>query len=138
MFHADRDLVRGGRRSARVAGAHAVTMKVRILLSLAAPILGAYSSFAQEAVPMMIVFGIGRESCASWQSSASNQRDGASWILGFWTGINQNGLDKKSRMVGSKTDGLGILAEVKKTCETRPSMTLKDATNLTHFEMSKR
>jgi hypothetical protein len=41
--------------------------------------------------------------------------------------------DKKSRMLGSTTDGFGIVSEVKKTCLSRPWMTLANATALTYY-----
>ena len=83
-----------------------------------------------------LTVGIGRESCAYWQSSPSRRSEGAVWIYGFWTAYNH--ANEQNRMVGRHTDALGKVAEVKKTCDARPSMLLVDATAHTYWEMAKR
>jgi len=82
------------------------------------------------------MYGMGHKSCAYWQSSQATLYEGNSWIFGYWSGANafndQNHM--VGHMVGSKTDGNGIIAEVKKVCAGRPSMSVSDAT-LAVFEM---
>jgi len=77
-----------------------------------------------------LITGIGRMSCAYWLSQSFNE--GESWILGFWSGLNHAG----ARTIGRHTDGPGIIAEVRKVCATRPSMTLVGATFTAYFEMA--
>jgi hypothetical protein len=43
-----------------------------------------------------------------------------------------------NHVVGSRTDGLGILAEVKKTCAETPSGTLDQATLYTYRAMERK
>ena len=69
-----------------------------------------------------LIAGIGRMSCAHWLSQSINEGD--AWVLGFWSGLNQ----ANARTVGQHTNGEGIIAEVRKVCATRPSMTLAGAT----------
>jgi hypothetical protein len=52
--------------------------------------------------------------------------------LGFWSGLNL----ANARTVGQHTDGEGIIAEVRKVCATRPSMTLVNATFAAYSEMA--
>jgi hypothetical protein len=85
-----------------------------------------------------LVLGIGRMSCAHWQSSPPRQREGAIWIFGYWSGINHVGETTSGRLVGQHTDSEGIVAEVKKVCEAQPSMTLMDATATAYLAQSKR
>jgi hypothetical protein len=77
-----------------------------------------------QGVPTYII-GIGLESCSYWQSSPATSDEGRAWIYGNWTGLNIH--NTLNRMVGSRTDGDGIVAEVKKVCEGQPSMSLGEA-----------
>lgn len=76
-----------------------------------------------------LITGIGRMSCAHWLSQSFNE--GEPWILGFWSGLNH----AKTRMVGQHTNGQGIIAEVRKVCAVRPSMTLVGAAFTAYSEM---
>jgi hypothetical protein len=110
-------------------------------------VCGVFVAFAASAaaqdeeegkVPMH-VFGIGTASCAQWQSDDTNRRDGANWILGYWSASNHVATAlKQDSLVGEKTDGYGIIAEVKKTCDARPSMKLLYAVALTYRQMRAR
>src|SRR5262245_39375779 len=77
-----------------------------------------------------LIVGIGRMSCAHWLSQSFNEGEG--WILGFWSGLNL----ANARTVGQHTDGEGMIAEVRKTCATLPSMTLVKATFTAYSEMA--
>lgn len=70
-------------------------------------------------------FGVGRDSCASWQTSATTSRDGENYIFGAWTGLNM--ANPHTHMVGRSTDGSGVIAEVKLYCEQHPSLSLAGA-----------
>ena len=77
-----------------------------------------------------LIAGIGRMSCAYWRSESINE--GAAWILGFWSGLNH----ANARTVGQHTNGEGIIAEVRRVCAARPSMTLAGATFTAYSEMA--
>jgi hypothetical protein len=77
--------------------------------------------------------GIGTRSCAFWQSSAALINQGNAWIYGFWTAMNF--ANDNDHHVGAHTDGLGILAEVKKTCDQSPSENLNQAALYTYRAM---
>ena len=79
-----------------------------------------------------LITGIGRMSCAHWLSQSFNE--GEAWILGFWSGLNH----AKARTVGQHTNGEGIIAEVRKVCAARPSMTLAGAAFTAYSEMENR
>jgi hypothetical protein len=79
-----------------------------------------------------LITGIGRMSCAHWLSQSFNE--GEAWILGFWSGLNH----AKARTVGQHTNGEGIIAEVRKVCAARPSMTLVGAAFTGYSEMESR
>ena len=66
--------------------------------------------------------GTGTESCAAWLATPYSESAGTSWILGFWTGANWGTqMGGGSGDVGSTTDNLGIIGEVKKRCMNSPS-----------------
>jgi hypothetical protein len=71
------------------------------------------------------MFGIGLKSCAYWQSSPATVDEGRSWIVGHWSGLNT--FNNQNHTVGSKTDGEGIIGEVKRVCDSRPSISLSNA-----------
>jgi hypothetical protein len=77
-----------------------------------------------------LITGLGRMSCTHWLSQSFNE--GEAWILGFWSGLNH----ANARKVGQHTNGEGIIAEVRKVCATRPSMTLVSATFTVYSEMA--
>ena len=83
-----------------------------------------------------LVFGIGLSSCAHWQSTPSRQREGAIWIYGYWSAANH--IADTQRQTGRHTDADGIVGEVKKVCDTRPSMGLVEAAGIAYFNLSKR
>lgn len=81
------------------------------------------------------MFGIGRLSCATWLSSPQNRLAGESWLLGFWSGLNT--FNTQDSAVGSRTDGEGVIAEVRKVCDKSPSKSLNDAVESVYFSMAK-
>jgi hypothetical protein len=82
-----------------------------------------------------LVMGIGMRSCAYWRESAAKIEDGNNWIRGFWTGLNF--MNEGNHAVGSQTDPAGILAEVNKECEAKPSVQLGIATTKVFMEMAR-
>jgi hypothetical protein len=103
-----------------------------IVLSLAP----AYLASAQNAGVKTHVSGIGTRSCAYWQSTPASINEGTAWIFGFWTGMNFGNSD--NHFIGAQTDGPGIIAEVKKICNERPSNLLSFATIATYDAMAGR
>src|SRR5262245_44427837 len=101
---------------------------VRLITALLALWLMAEPALAQP--QQALIAGIGRMSCSRWLSQSFNEGEG--WILGFWSGLNL----ANARTVGQHTDGEGIIAEVRKVCATRPSMTLVSATFTVYSEMA--
>jgi hypothetical protein len=95
-------------------------------------ILSAVPAFAAE--DDFWVIGMGRRSCAHWQSSAETLNEGKVWIYGFWSGMN---VFNTSHTVGSKTDPAGIIGEVKKFCENAPSESLFDAASMAFLAMDR-
>jgi len=83
-----------------------------------------------------LVMGIGMRSCAFWRESAARIEDGNNWIRGFWTGLNF--MNDGNHAVGSQTDSAGILAEVNKECDAKPSVQLGIATAKVFMEMARR
>ena len=71
-------------------------------------------------------FGIGNESCARWTTSrvAALELEASTWIMGFWSGLNRATV----RVVGSTTDGDGIIEEVRKLCKEQPALKISSAT----------
>jgi hypothetical protein len=103
------------------------------VLALSTILIG--SGVAQK---LVLVHGIGRMSCAHWLYSNIDKFDeGRAWLLGFWSGLNHLN-ETNHHKVGHHTDSEGIIAEVRKVCETRPSMTLGVATVTVYFEMANR
>jgi hypothetical protein len=82
------------------------------------------------------IIGIGLESCSYWQSSPATSDEGRAWIYGNWTGLNIH--NTQNRMVGSRTDGDGIVAEVKKVCDGQRSMSLGEAVLKVYNAMAER
>ncbi len=77
------------------------------------------------------VFGIGRKSCATWNSE--NNAQVQAWALGYWTGLHV--MNPKDHTVGSSTDGEGIIEEVRLVCQAHPPMGILDAENIVYGRM---
>lgn len=92
------------------------------------------TAFAQEKVPVLLS-GIGRLSCAHWQSTLTRQAEGSAWLLGFWTALNfVAGEDGRPQ---SDFDSAAVISEVSKTCVERPSKPLANAGWETFFALTK-
>jgi len=79
------------------------------------------------------MFGIGLKSCSYWRASKASISEGQIWIYGFWSALN---LAIDGHRVGAGSDGLDIVAAVKKTCDARPSTTLYQAAAATFEQMA--
>lgn len=73
-------------------------------------------------------YGMGIQPCAAVRADAGPAR--ASWILGFWTGLNA----AFGRSVGKSTTPQGIVAEVERRCATLPTRTLAEVTLATYSQ----
>ena len=80
----------------------------------------------------MQMFGIGLKTCSHWRANQASIREGQIWIYGFWSALN---LAIDGHSVGEGSDGLQIVAAVKKTCDARPSTMLYQAATATFEEM---
>jgi hypothetical protein len=78
-------------------------------------------------------FGPGVWSCATWLATPAQERDGANWILGFFTAANLSGVD--DRDVGGKAGSNEIVAEVKAKCIDDPKMRMGEATARVYKEL---
>lgn len=86
--------------------------------------------------PDFYALGQGRLSCANWLSRPEYERDGQSWILGYWSAINL--ANPANHAVGSRSDGDGIVAEVKRICLAEPSANLYQAVDRVYLEFQQR
>jgi hypothetical protein len=66
---------------------------------------------------LIYLVGAGQMSCGDWIAHSPNHKDMATWVLGYWSGLNT----ALTRKVGYTTDANGILGEVNKECAAHPS-----------------
>jgi hypothetical protein len=105
-------------------------MRAALIVALMLPSL----AWAQDAT--IYAYGDGNGSCASWLANRTSERIGSEWILGYWTGRNVSAdVADGNGMVGSTTDTLGIIAEVKLVCEAEPSKSLLNAADEVYRRM---
>ncbi len=81
------------------------------------------------------VYGIGTETCAQWTAD----RDGvvASFVSGYFAGANATNADAgRNGLVGMKTDGAGIVGEVRLACRDHPAETIAVAVALTYNKIA--
>jgi hypothetical protein len=86
---------------------------------------------AQDAKVSVDMIGIGRMSCAHWQSTQAHQLEGTIWIYGFWTGLNY--VAAASDQTQAKIDAAAIAAQVGKTCAQQTSQPLASAVWTTYL-----
>lgn len=104
------------------------------LIFLAAALMPLMSS---GAIAQYKAYGMGAGSCAAWQADPAHISAGNHYITGLWTGLNMFN-PASHKMVGSKTDAVGIIGEVKLYCASHPSDALADAISETYVMMDKR
>lgn len=80
--------------------------------------------------------GIGRMTCAHWQSSPQLHAEGAVWVHGFWTGLNY--VAAASEQSQADLDAISIVSEVDKTCARQPSQVLASAVWSTFVNLVKK
>jgi hypothetical protein len=97
-------------------------------LVFAAPICPASAQDTKVSIDMI---GIGRMSCAHWQSTQAHRVEGTIWIYGFWTGLNY--VAAASDQTQAKIDVEAIEAQVEKTCAQQTSQTLASAAWTTYL-----
>jgi len=108
----------------------------RLLPALMAMGLSVFPATAQTQKPYMVqTYGAGLESCATWLSNPGEEASGSNWVLGYWSGRNID--NAQNHLVGSHTDGQGVLGEVKVICTAEPSTELADAVARTYFKMER-
>lgn len=88
-------------------------------------IVFASTKAAADETARVTMSGIGRMSCAHWQSSRSRYAEGVIWLYGFWTGLNYAAAVQQ--LTQSQIDSNSIAKEVAKTCALSPSTTLAQA-----------
>jgi hypothetical protein len=87
---------------------------------------------AQDAKVSVDMIGIGRMSCAHWQSTRTHRLEGTIWIYGFWTGLNY--VAAASDQTQAKIDVAAIATQVEKTCAQQTSQPLASAVWTTYLE----
>jgi hypothetical protein len=91
---------------------------------------------AQDAKVSVDMIGIGRMSCAHWQSTQAHRLEGTIWIYGFWTGLNY--VAAAIDQTQAKIDVSAIASQVEKTCAQQKTQPLASAAWTTYLESSKR
>ena len=86
---------------------------------------------AQNSKVSVEMIGIGRMSCAHWQSTQAHRLEGAIWVYGFWTGLNY--VAAASEQTQATIDVAAIVAQVEKTCAQQASQTLASAAWTTYL-----
>ena len=72
------------------------------------------------------LFGAGNWNCRHWLSSPAAEKEGGSWILGWWQAAND--FDTKDRFIEHSLGGDdAILARVIARCQAMPGMALTNA-----------
>jgi hypothetical protein len=99
---------------------------ISFILIFATPVLASDDKVAVR------MHGIGRMTCAHWQSTQSRRYEGAVWIHGFWTALNY--VAAASDQPQSKMESEAILAEVDKVCATDSHQILATATWMVFVE----
>jgi hypothetical protein len=78
------------------------------------------------------LFGAGNWNCRHWLSSPAAEKEGGSWILGWWQAAND--FDTKNHS-GVSLDGDAILARIRTRCEALPGMALTNAVGETYSKV---
>jgi hypothetical protein len=91
---------------------------------------------AQDTKVSVEMIGIGRMSCAHWQSTQGHRLEGTVWIYGFWTALNY--VAAAIDQTQAKIDVGAIAGQVEKTCAEQTSQPLASAAWTTYLESSKR
>ena len=79
-------------------------------------------------IPMQIAGTKEAVSCATAFSTEATENAVASWLTGYWSGLNVG----RGLTVGNTTDANGILREVKLDCQKMPSATLHHSAHQTY------
>jgi hypothetical protein len=103
------------------------------LIFIAALLYAVPAAAAEVTVSMT---GIGRMSCAHWQSSQQLHTEGTAWVHGFWTGLNYVAAASEQSQVD--IDATSIVNEVDKTCAKQPSQVLASAVWTTFVNLVKK
>jgi hypothetical protein len=80
-----------------------------------------------------LLFGAGNWNCRHWLSSPTTEKEGGSWILGWWTATNQG--NAKNHFVGDKIGEADILSGIRARCQTKPQMALSNAVAMSYFQI---
>ena len=100
------------------------TNRIRLLLLNSFLLLSAERARAAGPPGESYYYGIGRLSCATWTPATEGSEQ--NWLFGFWSALNETNPINKA--VGSRTDGSGIVEEVRKVCRDDPSLDVGHAT----------
>ena len=94
----------------------------RLLAAAAVLLWSAASAQAQAPSTAMSIYGAGTVSCATYLQDRTLRINADGWILGFWTGMNEE--NETSHQVGKTTDARGIVAQVAQVCRSQPVVPL--------------
>lgn len=81
-------------------------------------------------------YGAGNWNCRHWLSSPAAEKEGASWILGWWHAANR--FDTKNHFVGHNLGGDAILARIRARCEGMPGMALTNAVGMEYSRIGQK
>ena len=79
--------------------------------------------------------GAGTWNCGHWLSSPETEKEGRSWILGWWSATNAS--NARNHFVGGKIGSSGILGRVRARCTQQPAMALSNAAGMAYFEIGR-
>ena len=102
-------------------------------LILLAAMLSATHAPPKTPEAVTLSYGVGRDTCAHWLASPSQERDGVSWLLGYSTALNF--INPNSHLVDAKTEGDGIVGDVRTVCRAQPSIPLQAAVGAVYGRM---
>lgn len=93
-------------------------MKDKRVLLFALFLMGLTSGTPAQEEGGVSVLGAGLNSCGWMLASDANRTEGLTWALGYWSGANIWG---DNRRVGMSTDTYGIVAEIERRCAEDPT-----------------
>lgn len=106
---------------------------IRSFVAVAA-LLGATVAAQADTQPgaPFVVFGVGNRACQTWLAAGVADIEARSWIVGYWSGLNASQLSDAGRTAGADA----VVAEVRHTCESEPSMPLLEAVERAHARLA--
>jgi hypothetical protein len=80
-----------------------------------------------------MLLGAGHWNCRHWLSSPAAEKEGSSWMLGWWKATNDH--NTKQPFVGRDLGATGILGVIKRRCVSNPGMALTNAVGEAYLQI---